>query len=501
MPDEDPLEPFRWHPEPEIIGAASRDALQRLGYATWDAALDYLFEEAARRAMGPPPDPAAFSGQAPHHPTPAADLLDDFSRSIAPHLLNAWHPRSLSWFTGPPLVMSVLGETLAQVTHQAADVWHGGVTATLVEEQVVRWLCDLVGYGERSFGLLTSGGVMANFIAMALARDVRLRALRGATKPPRGALLDGARVYTSDQTHFSVARALDELGFPPETLVVLPSDDAFRLPPSAVEPAIARDRAAGRQPFALVAAAGTTNTGSIDPLADLADIAEREGLWFHVDAAYGAAARFSARLAPVLDGIERADSVTVDPHKWFFQAYDVGGLVVRNGAHLATAFDRSPEYYRGERNERAIDFYKLGFEGTRRWRALKLWLSWRHVGSDGFGQLVDRTVDLARHLSARLTATADFELALPEPELSVVCFRHRPSPLADDAHHDAHQDHLAAALEADGDGWLTTTRLRDATWLRAGIVNYRTTEADLDRLIESLRGLAASTQPPGGPAA
>ena len=196
--------------------------------------------------FGPDGGPAP----APVGPTPSADLLDEFRDRVAPHMLNAWHPRTLSYFTPPPLVMSIVGELLAQFTQQGVDVWHAGPSAAFVEEEVVRWLCDLVGYGEGSFGLLTSGGVMANFMALALARDVRLRRLRGLDRPPRGAALEDARVYVSDQGHFSVARALDELGFPPQTLVTLPSDDRFRLRVDALADAVSGDLAAGLTPFA-----------------------------------------------------------------------------------------------------------------------------------------------------------------------------------------------------------------------------------------------------------
>jgi aromatic-L-amino-acid decarboxylase len=515
------LDRFAWHPEPAAIGprheALSRATLEELGRATWDAALDYLYGHGVRRSVGAPATydevRRAIHGEggdpqpAPRDPTPARELLDDFSRRLAALQLNAWHARTLSYFTPPPLVMSILGELLAQITQQGVDVWHAGPSATIVEEEVVRWLCDLVGYGKGSFGLLTSGGVMANFIAMALVRDVRLRDSLDVETPPRGRALEGARVYTSDQTHFSVARALDELGFPHDTLVIVPSDDRFRLQAGSVEASVRRDRQAGLVPIAVVAAAGSTNTGSIDALGDLAGLAESERLWFHVDAAYGGAARFSARDAARVPALERADSVTIDPHKWFFQAYDVGALVVRDGRHLAATFDRSPEYYRGgepstgdpdDAAPGAINFYKLGFEGTRRWRALKLWLSWRHVGSTGFGRLVELNVDVARHLSRRLAESADFEAVMPEPELSVVCFRHRPAGVPAGADLDAHQDRLQVALEADGDGWLSTTRLRGATWLRAGIVNYLTTEADVDRLLGTLRRLAAAVSGSAG---
>jgi glutamate/tyrosine decarboxylase-like PLP-dependent enzyme len=525
----DPLEPFRWHPEPELLGvrdaATSREALRRAGAATWEVSLDWLYGEATVRGMGLPTDYAALRhayygetagpGPAPSDPQTLDAVLAEFARRIAPHTLNSYHPRSLSYFTPPPLVASIAGEVLAQWTNQGIDVWHAGPVGAFVEEEVVRWLCDLVGYGAGSFGLCTSGGVMANFIAMALVRDVHLRRLAGLGRPPRGGALEGARVYTGDQTHFSIARALDELGFPPETLVVLPTDEAFRLHPEPVADAIAADRGRGLLPLAVCAVAGSTNTGSVDLVPELAALARGDGLWFHVDAAYGGAARLSARDASRVPGLELADSVTVDPHKWFFQAYDLGALVVRDGDHLRQTFDRSPEYYRGgegaastldpeagehdphDAHAGQLNFYKLGFEGTRRFRALKLWASWKHVGTSGFGRLVESNNDVAAHLAARCAEADDLETLPTVPDLSVVCFRHLPggsavAAAADPAAIDAHQDRLCAALEQDGDGWLSTTTLRGRTWLRAGIVNYLTTEADIDRLLATLRRLAAA---------
>jgi len=525
---DDPLAPFRWHPEPELIGirdaATSRDALRQVGEDTWQTALDYLYDHAMQRAMGIPTDyetlRAAFYGPtqapaaAPEGPTTLAEVLDEFRVRVAPHQLNSWHPRALSYFTPPPLVASIVGEVLAQWTNQGVDVWHAGPVAAFVEEEVVRWLCDLVGYGPGSFGLLASGGVMANFIAMTLVRDIHLRTLRGLDRPPRGGALEGARVYASDQAHFSIARALDELGFPPDTLMTLPSDDRFRLHAAPVAAAIAADRAAGRTPMAIAAVAGTTNTGAVDRVPELAALAQAEGLWLHVDAAYGGAARLSARDADRVPGLELADSVTIDPHKWFFQAYDVGALLVRDGSLLQRTFDRRPEYYRGgegpvvaaapagegdaghqDAHAGQLNFYKLGFEGTRRWRALKLWMSWKHLGTSGFGRLVELNDDVAAYLAIRCHADDDLEALPAMPELSVVCFRHLPGGAAeaarmDPAALDAHQDRLAAALEESGDGWLSTTSLRGRTYLRAGVVNYLTTTADIDRLLARLRELA-----------
>jgi aromatic-L-amino-acid decarboxylase len=534
---------FAWHPEPELIGyrdeAASRPSMDRLGAATWTAALDYLYGTAMDRAMGDaspyaearrryyashPAGPAIGPSSAPRDPTPADDVLAEFQARVAGGLMNSQHPRQFGYFTPPPLPMSIMGELLAQMTNQGVDVWHAGPFAAFVEEEVVRWLCELVGYGESAFGLLTSGGVMANVMAMTLARDLRLGRIRGLAGPPRGADLEGARVYASDQTHFSIARALDVLGFPTDTLAVLPADERFRLRAAPVAAAIERDRAAGLTPFAIAAVAGSTNTGSVDAIGDLAGLAAAEGLWLHVDAAYGGGARLSARDRDRVPDLELADSVTVDPHKWFFQAYDIGGLLVRDGETLAAVFGgRAPEYYRGgeaaagtaatsataathddggapteDHDDHAdqLNFYKLSFEGTRRWRALKLWMTWKHLGTSGFGRLIEANDDLAAHLARRCASADDFEALPVVPDLSVVCFRHLPggrgAALAmDPAALDAHQDRLQAALEASGEGWLTTTRLRGSTWLRAGIVNYLATEDDIDHLLDELRRLAA----------
>ncbi len=442
----DPPSRFDWHPEPELIDYASADsrpAMERLGADSWAAALDFLYDQATSRAYGDPaPYPAlraSFFGAtgepapAPDAPTPIQGILDEFRDRLAGGQMNAQHPRQFGYFTPPPLPVSMMGELIAQMTNQGVDVWHAGPLASFVEEEVVRWLCDLIGFGSGSFGLLTSGGVMANFMGMALARDIHLGRLLDAGRPPRGAMLEDVRVYTSDQAHFSVARALDLLGFPPATLVVLPSDADFRLHGAVVADAVARDRAAGHRPFAIAAVAGSTNTGSVDLVGELADVAEANDLWLHVDAAYGGGARLSRRDRDRVPDLDRADSVTVDPHKWFFQAYDIGGLLVRDGNHLAQAFGgRAPEYYRGGETAEdddhgdQLNFYKLSFEGTRRWRALKLWMSWKHLGTDGFGRLIEANDDLAALLAERCAAADDFEAIPAVPELSVVCFRHLP---------------------------------------------------------------------------
>ena len=383
---------------------------------------------------------------------------------------------------------------LAQWTQQSVDVWSASPVASLVEEEVTAWLRDLVGFGDGSWGVLTSGGVMANLMALTVARDIHLARLLGRQGPPRASALEHVRVYASDQAHFSIARGLDILGFPPETLRIVPSDDRFRLHAAPVAEAVAQDRAAGAVPFAVAAVAGSTNTGSVDLVGELAYLAEREGLWLHVDAAYGGAVRLSERDAGRVPDLERADSVTIDPHKWFFQAYDIGALLVREREHLQQTFHRMPEYYRHQRPEDApLNWFEFSMEGTRRFRALKLWLSWKHLGTDGFASLIEHTNDLAAHLATRCRDLPGFEAVPPTPELSVVCFRHVPSGL-EAARLDAYQDRLQLALEASGEAWVSTTRLQGRTFLRAGIVNHLSTEADVDRMLDALLRVAPTVE-------
>jgi aromatic-L-amino-acid decarboxylase len=506
------LERFAWHPEPELLGHTdprARAAIERLGADAWTAALDYLYGETQRRPLGPETYPElreAFFGPnsapapAPALPTPSPELLAAFRDRLAAHQFNSQHPRQFSYFTPPPLPLSIVGELLAQWINQGVDIGPSSPTATLVEEEVVRWLCDLVGYGPDAFGVLTSGGVMANLMALTVARDIGLARMLGLTEPPRGRALEGVRVYASDQAHFSVARSLDMLGFPAETLRIVGSDERFRLQADPVAAAIAEDRAAGLRPWCIAAVAGSTNTGSVDDLAGLADLAEREGLWYHVDAAYGGAVRLSAREAWRIGALDRADTVTLDPHKWFFQGYDIGGLLVRRRDDLLQTFHRSPEYYRTTRpQDEPLHWYQYSLEGTRRFRALKLWLSWHSLGSEGFGRLIEGNLALAAHLASRCAESDDFEAMPADPELSVVCFRHLPggslaaADLGTEAL-DTHQDRLQRALEVSGEGWLSTTRLRGATWLRAGIVNYLSTEADVDAVLAALRRLATEVR-------
>ena len=515
-------------PSPDLIGIddepASRPALDELGRAAWAAGsgtsstrrsgahrespTDYA--ELRRTYYGADPRRPGRSGAGTDRPTPSADFLAEFTTRVAPHNLNAWHPRSLSYFTPPPLTMSIVGELLAQVTNQGVDVWHAGPIGAFVEEEVVRWLCDLVGYGAGSFGILTSGGVMANFIGDG-ARPRRAPAPDPRARPAaaRRATLEGVRVYASDQTHFSIARALDELGFPPETLVVVPADERFRLRGAPVAEAIAEDRAAGLHPIAISAVAGSTNTGSVD----LIERAGRRRRARGPVAPRRRGVRGGARLSPRDGGASRAwsgpTSVTVDPHKWFFQAYDIGGLLVRAATtcrrrstprarvlprRRATG-ERRRRRRRRPRRGRAAQLLPARLEGTRRWRALKLWLCWKHLGHGGL-----RPARRGERRPGRLPRPA----RAPRRTISRRC---RPSPSCRSCASATCRAAAAARRRIAASSMptrigsrprsrpratagSTTTRLRGSTWLRAGIVNYLATEADIDRILDDLRRLA-----------
>lgn len=499
---------FGWHPDPALFDLASPaavPALEALGARAWRLATDYLVDEALVRPVGPDAYPElrdrffGESGQpapAPARPAAAAEVLDEVRERVVPYLFNAYHPRAFAYFTPPPLVMSVVGEQLAQWFHQGIDVFHCSPVGALVEEEVTRWLADLVGAGPRAWGVLTSGGVMANVMALTVVRDRHLGALLGNDPgdPPRGRALERARVYASDQAHFSISRALGMLGFPDATLRVVPSDGRFRLTAGALARAIEEDRAAGLVPCCIAAVAGSTSTGSVDDVPALAALAEREGLWLHVDAAYGGAARLSARDAPRVPGLELADSVTVDPHKWLYQAYDVGALVVREREDLHGTFHRAPEYYRtAAPGAPPLNWLEYSMEGTRRFRALKLWMSWKHLGTEGLARLVEHANDVAAALADAVRRAPDFEGAVDVPELSVVCLRHLPDGAGwSEESLDAHQDRLQRALEVSGAAWVSTTRLRGRTYLRAATMNWLTTDADALALLDVLRELAAA---------
>ncbi len=444
------------------------EEMRRLGHWLVDRVVDHVETNgegpairtgrpaALRELLGGPPP------QSPSDPLESMQLLSDVALQ---HMQHGDHPRYFARVPGPSSFTGVLGEWMGTGFNAIAASWKGGSGPATVELVVLDWLRELLGLPEETEGVLASGGSLANVTALAAARAV-----------------DGPGVaYLSDQTHSSIGRGLLALGFPPAHVRVLPTGDDLRLTAETVAAAAGADRAAGRRPGFVIASAGTTNTGSVDELPALAHLCREHGLWFHVDGAYGGPAALCEPGRRVLAGIERADSLVLDPHKWLFQPYDVGCLLVRRRGALDRAFHMTPEYLldvRGIIEE--VDFRNRSLELSRRSRALKLWLTFRTHGLTAISAAIARGIELAERAEELLRADARYEVVTPA-QLGIVTFALRG---ADHEHHTTR----AAAVAADGYAAVTTTKLHDRSVLRLCTINPLTTEDDLAGTIARLAG-------------
>jgi glutamate/tyrosine decarboxylase-like PLP-dependent enzyme len=353
--------------------------------------------------------------------------------------------------------------------------WMEAAGAAQIETVVLDWFKEWLHLPGTAGGLLTSGGSEANLTALVAARD---------------ALADEARsravLYVSDQRHWSIDRAARVIGLRADQVRVLPSTPDFRLTPAELTRAVEADRNAGRVPWCVAASAGTTNTGTVDPLGELAHVCHRHGLWLHVDAAYGWAAALVDGDRDIRDGINLADSVTLDTHKWFAQTYVAGCLLVRDPAVLRQAFAMRPEYLQDfEHDPDEIDFADHGIALTRRFRALKIWLSVKVLGVGWFRRLVRHSMRLAGLMQALLEETRDFEIVSPR-RLSTLCFRYAPPGYSPEQLDEINRT-LVAEVNRSGRAFLATTRLRDRTVVRCCFVNWRTTASDVEEVAELLR--------------
>jgi glutamate/tyrosine decarboxylase-like PLP-dependent enzyme len=347
---------------------------------------------------------------------------------------------------------------------------------TQVELEVLDWFKEWIGFPPEAAGSLVSGGSAGNLTALACARETLA-----------GPMRDDLVLYVSDQAHSSIARAARLLGFRPEQVRVLPSDESFRLPPRTLAAAMDADEARGLTPFAVAAQAGATNTGAVDRLDELAALCRERKVWLHVDAAYGG---FAALADPgLVRGLEQADSVTLDPHKWLYQPFECGCVLVRDGAALRAAFEMLPDYLHDARTaEGEVNFSDLGLQLTRSARALKIWVSLRYFGVDAFREAIRRSLTLAAAAVARVEASGTLELLAP-PSLGVVCFRR--SDLDEEANAG-----LAAALERSGAGLVSTTRLHGRFALRLCVLNHQSTEDDVERVLTFLESAEPEAREP-----
>ncbi len=433
-------------------------------------------------------------------------LFARVERDVLPHLMNIPSPRYFGQFNPTPLPVGVWADALASAINQNGAVWRNAPAASVIEARVLRWLCEIVGYGARGYGTLTSGGSEANLIALKCARD---RAVEGAREGGLRRRDDGTKgaggelvVYASAQSHYSFEKSVDILGLGRRSLRKIATDARFHLRPELLRAEIERDLAAGNVPVCVAGASGATSTGVIDPLDELADIADEFKVWFHVDGAYGASLALSKKHRHKLRGIERADSVTIDPHKWMFVPFAAGALLVRDGAQvLRDGFDITPEYLSEERGGEDVpfDFFRYGQLGTRRFNALKVWLALKTLGVRGYAEIIDRQVELTNYLAARLNETKNF-VCIGEVETAVCCFRFVPASgargeLSVEAS-DALQRELQRRIESGGEAWLATTVLDGRRALRVNVNSFLTERRHIDDLLELLQresaGLSAS---------
>ena len=446
--------------------------MRRLGYWVVDRVVEHFQHGADGPAVlvGDPLDlQTALGGPVPAGPDDPEAAMTTLVNIALSHMQHGDHPRYFARVPGPSCYAGVLGEWLGTGFQTIAASWVGGSGPATVELVVCEWLRSLLGLPVATEGVLLSGGSMANITGLVAVRTV---------------LGDGV-IYLSDQTHSSIGRGLRALGLPGEHLRVLPSDARLRLPLDGLRSAIAEDRAAGRPPLMVVATAGTTNTGTVDQLPELADLCAAQDLWFHVDGAYGGPAALCDPGRRALAGIERADSVVLDPHKWLFQPYDVGCLLVTRPGILERAYAMNPEYLLDvTARPGEVDLRNRSLELTRRSRALKLWLTFRTYGTARLSQAIERGIALAEHTERLLREDPRWEVVTPA-QLGIVTFAGRIA---------TGEDHVAAAaaLTADGYAAVTTTVLQGRSVLRLCTINPRTTEADIARTLDRLAALGAA---------
>jgi len=466
----------------------SAETVRAVGQRAVDIIATYLSELPTRPVFQPYP-----AHRAEAVPAAGAELdavLTEFVEQVAPFPFGNGHPRFLAWVNSPPHVLGVFAEALAAAMNPS--VAGGNHAAVHVEHRVVRWFADLAGFPDGSAGLFVSGGSFATLTALTVARhraaqrvgiDVRADGLQGHSR--RFAL------YLGGEGHGSARKAAELLGLGSANVVTIDSDEEHRLRPDRLRRQLQTDIAAGVVPVAVMASAGTVNTGAIDPLDAIADVCAEFDVWLHVDGSYGGpAVLLLDRYASTRTALSRVDSLAMDPHKWLYVPVDAGLVLIRDRSLTRDAFSLVPPYLRTDDDPHGVGgpvwFSEYGFEQTRPFRALKVWLMLKHLGTSGYRDLVARDIAVAEHLAAEVSASPDLELL--GCGLSVVCFRARPVGWAgDDATLDRLNEKVLSTVQLGGRAFLAGTRVGGAFALRACVVNPGTGTADVDAVLAEVR--------------
>jgi aromatic-L-amino-acid decarboxylase len=433
---------------------------------------------------------------------PLDKLLSD-CRTIMNGSRHNGHPRFFGYVASPSTPAGAFADLIASALNANVTSWRSGPAATEIERTVVGWLGSMIGYDQNSHGLLTSGGSLANLIGILIAH--RAKAEMGVGR--KGLWGAGApmTIYASDQIHMSIPKAAEILGFGRESVRLIPSNDRFQIDVPRLREQVTADLSNGLRPFCVVASAGTVNTGAVDPLNQIADVAKKFNLWFHVDGAYGAPGSLDERKRPLFAGIHRADSVSLDAHKWLYVPIDAGCLMFRDRAAARSAFATDDADYvkiHEQDPDEAFAFWDYGTELSRRFRALKIWLTLRYYGLHQITEAICEDNSQAEYLSECVDTADDFELLAPAT-LSICCFRYQPreiqarlksAPAVQRPQIEIELDELNTqimlAVQRGGQAYLSSATIRGKFALRACITNFRTTRADIDKTLGIIREAA-----------
>jgi len=458
---------------------------RNVGHQVVDLVAEYLDGIEEKRVfpdVEPQTTNALFAEPLPQDPSPTESVLNELETKLFPYCTNVGHPGYMGLITPSPNPVGIIADFICSALNQNVGAYSIGPSAVAMERRVVRWLTDLCGFGPRAGGNLTSGGMMANFIGLKVGRDAVTRDVA-----QHEGIRERCAVYASEERHVSVDKAVDCIGLGRNALRPLPTDKKFQVRIDALEEAIAQDKKHGIRPMCIVGVFGTTNTGAVDDIPALRRIADRAGMWLHVDAAYGGGMLLSHEW-PMRDrGLELADSITIDPHKWFYAPLDAGAVLLKDQDRLTASFGIKPSYLTDEldRAKERYQYYVHGFEQSRRFRSLKVWMSFKRYGARQIGEWVDNNVRQAKRLYALVEAHPAFEPAT-NPPMSAICIRFKGADL-DEAESKALHAEVAQRIERSGRFWISTTELKGKTWFRINPVNFRTRQEHMDELFEFLQ--------------